>query len=128
MDPIADMFVRIKNAYANKEEKVNVPSSKIKGEILNVLKKENYITNFEEKEVEHKKHFIVHLKYNGKKSAIEHLKRISKPGLRIYKGCKNIPMPLQGMGLVIVSTPQGIMSGKEAKKKKIGGEIISEVY
>lgn len=127
-DPIADMFIQIKNGLANKNISVTIPVSKTKQEILRILKDANYIEDFSEENKDKRKSLLIKLKYTDKKPTITHLKRISKPGLRIYAGWRNIPNPLGGLGLAIVSTPQGIISGKDAKKKRIGGEVICEVY
>lgn len=127
-DPIADMFVRIKNALMNQEEQVIIPASKLKLAILKVLKERGYIVDFKQEEQDKKKNIRIKIRYDDNKSVISQIRRISKPGLRIYANYKNIPRPLQGLGLVVLSTPQGVMSGQEAKKKKLGGEVICEVY
>ena len=128
MDTISNMFVIIKNALSNKEKVAEIPYSKIKLQILEIMKKTNYIENTEIIEKDNKKFISVNLKYINKKPGIEKIKRVSKPGLRIYSSYKNIPKPLQGMGTVIISTNKGIISGDDARKKKIGGEIICEMY
>lgn len=127
-DSISDMLTRIRNGLNNKTEKVNIPYSKFKEAILEVLKNENYIADFQNKPIEGKTNLIVSLRYNNGESVITHIKRLSKPGLRVYSNYQKIPRPLQGMGLVIISTPMGVITGKEAYKKKIGGELICEVY
>ncbi|OGD65464.1 30S ribosomal protein S8 [Candidatus Berkelbacteria bacterium RIFCSPHIGHO2_12_FULL_36_9] len=128
MDPIADMLAIIKNALNNRETEVTASASKIKSEILDILKQQKYILDFKKTSKNNKNYFLIKLKYDNKKPVISHLKRISKPGLRIYRQYKNIPRPLSGLGMVIISTPKGVMSGKEAVLKKIGGEIICEIY
>lgn len=127
-DPIANMFTIIRNGYKIGRLKVNVPFSKFKICILNILKNEDYIDNFEIKKEDVKSEIIIHLKYINQVPVITHLKCLSKPGLRQYSKYRKIPRPIQGMGLVIVSTPSGVLSGKEAYRKGIGGELICEVY
>lgn len=127
-DPISDMFVRIKNGLSNNEEGIVMPSSNLKLAILKVLKQEGYIDDFAPEENDHYKNVKIKFKYDNKKPTISTIKRISKPGLRIYTDYKHIPRPLQGFGLVILSTPYGLISGKEAQNKKVGGEVICEVY
>ncbi len=128
-DPIADMLTRIRNAKAVKKETVSVPYSKIKMAIANTLKKEGFIEDCEKKGKKVRKVIEIKLKYkqNGD-SFIMDLKRISKPGQRIYKGYKDMFAVKQGLGIAVVSTPQGIMSNKEAKRKKVGGEVLCEVW
>jgi small subunit ribosomal protein S8 len=128
MDPISDMIIRIKNTIVNNEKELIVPSSKFKIKVLEVLKNENYVSDFSESTENNKKMINIKLKYENKLPLITHFKKISKPGLRIYKGYKDIPRPLNNMGLVIVSTPDGVISGRDARRKKIGGELICEVY
>lgn len=128
MDPVANMLTSIKNTMSSGQSTVLVPFSKFKGKILDILKEKKYIMNFEEIKLEKIKQFKITLNYTNKKPSISHIKKISKPGLRVYKDYANIPRPLQGIGTVILSTSHGVMSGAEARKKKIGGEIICEVY
>jgi small subunit ribosomal protein S8 len=130
-DPIADMLTRIRNANSMKYKTVNIPHSKVKVEILNVLKNEGYIEGFEEKrnETSHRKEIIVTLKYIGSKErVIQGLKRISKPGLRVYAEANKLPKVLNGLGIAVVSTSKGIMSDKDARKQLLGGEIIAYVW
>lgn len=128
-DPISDMFVRIRNANSKLHEKVDIPASKVKTEIAKVLKDEGYITNY--KNIEDQKQGVlrVYLKYdlNGK-PALSGLKRVSKPGLRIYKGHEDLPKVLGSFGIAIISTPKGMMASKKAKDAKIGGELIGYVW
>jgi len=128
MDPIADMIAQIKTANLNKEKEISVTFSHFKSEILNVLKRDGYIKDFSEKALNNTKSFQIEISYHGKKPAITQIRKISKPGLRIYSNYKNIPRPLNGLGEVIISTSKGVMNGMEAKKKKLGGELICEVY
>jgi small subunit ribosomal protein S8 len=128
-DPIADMFVRIRNANSKLHEKVDIPSSKIKTEIAKVLKEEGYISNY--KNIEDQKQGVlrVYLKYDANgKAALSGLRRVSKPGLRIYKGYKELPNVLGSFGIAIISTPKGIMASKKAKAEMIGGEVLGYVW
>lgn len=127
-DPISDMIIRIKNAIRAKHVSVDLPQSKVKAAVLQILKQEGYIENFYR--VEDEKHGVlrVELKYSKEgKGVIKSFKRVSKPGLRIYVKNDEIPKILGGLGTVILSTSKGILTGKEAKKQNIGGEIICEV-
>lgn len=127
-DLIADTFTMMRNAIMAKKENLDVPASNITKSILEVLKKENYIDNF--KFIEDKKQGLlrIYLKYIKGNSAIRNIKRISRPGLRIYSRHKDIPSVLRGKGLAIVSTSKGIITGKEAKAQGAGGEIIGYVW
>lgn len=127
-DPIADMFTRIRNAYQINRAEVELPHSKVKEAILNVLCEEGYLDSFKRTQHNHKNTLIVKLKYFDKIPAVKLLKRISKPGLRVYSNYQDIPRSLQGMGLILISTSAGILSGKKAKIKHLGGELIAEVY
>lgn len=127
-DPIADMLTRIRNAALSKKKVVVLPYSKIKLEILNILKRENYINDYYIRK-ENPNEINVELKYNESgKSIINSLKRISKPSRRIYVDKDNIPVVLNNLGIAIISTSQGIFTNKEAKEKKIGGEFLCEIY
>ena len=129
-DPIADMLTRIRNSLKARENSVVIPYSKLKGELARILKEEGYIQNYKIVARENKlSDMIIDLKYGMKKERIINgLKRISKPGLRIYAGKDEIPVLLGGMGTVIVSTSQGIMTGKAAKKSGVGGEVICYIW
>lgn len=125
-DPIADMLTRIRNASLVKKTEVLVPFSKIKEKVAETLVKEKYL---EEKEViENGKFLKLKLKYEKQKPVISHLKRISKPGCRVYVSKDEIPQILNGYGLAILSTSSGIMTNIEAKKRKVGGELLCEVW
>jgi len=120
-DPIADMLTRIRNAAMLNRDQVLVPASKVKLEILKVLKKEDFITDFKfEKEGN-----VINIDLNNE---ISKLIRVSKPGRRVYTPKDSIPTVLQGRGLIVISTSKGIMAGKEAKKRGLGGEIICKVW
>jgi small subunit ribosomal protein S8 len=128
-DAIADMLTRIRNASSAKHHTVEIPSSKVKRAIAKILLNEGYI-----REIEHmddKKQGIIRitLKYGaGRERVIVGLRRISKPGLRIYSKCADIPKVLKGLGVAIVSTPKGIMTGKEARSANVGGEVLAFVW
>ena len=128
-DPIADMLAKIRNAGMAGHEKVDVPSSRLKLEIVKILKTEGYIKNFK-KIVESGINVIrVYLKYDEKESPIIHgMEKISKPGRRVYMGYKGMPKVYNGYGTLIVSTSHGVVSGKKAAEKKVGGEIICSVW
>ena len=126
-DPIADMLTRIKNANKMRHETVEVPSSNVKTAILNVMKNEGFIADFAvSKDV--KSVTTITLKYNDNQRVIKGLKRISKPSLRVYSNAEDLPKVLNGLGVAIISTSQGIMTDKQARKLKIGGEVLVYVW
>ena len=129
LDPIADMLTRIRNANSNKHEKVVIPQSKTKLAIAEILKAEGYIVDFTTVESAQGKMIEVTLKYgpNGEK-VIQGLKRISKPGLRIYSNAEQLPQVLNGLGIAIVSTSKGIITDKNARKLNVGGEVLAYVW
>ena len=126
-DPISDMLARIRNAGHALRPGVAVPHSRMKENIANILKREGYVA---EVAVEGKvpRTINIKLKYRGKKNVIEGLRRISRPGLRRYVGAAEIPRVLGGLGVAVVSTPEGVMTGAEAKKKNLGGELLCYVW
>ncbi|MDR1695823.1 MAG: 30S ribosomal protein S8 [Endomicrobium sp.] len=128
-DPISDMFARVRNANAKLHEKVDVPSSKLKVEIAKILKDEGYIANFKSIE-DHKQGVLrVYLKYTAEgKAVLQGIKRVSKSSLRIYKGYEEMPKTVGGLGVTIVSTSKGLMTDRQARKDKVGGEIIGYVW
>ncbi len=128
MDPIADMLTSIRNAQAVSKETVEVPFSKLKFGIVKILEKEGFIEKIEKKGRGVKKIIEIKLKYEDKKSAISYLKRISKPGQRIYFKSQGLKPVRSGYGITIISTSKGLMTGREAKKKKIGGEVLCQVW
>ena len=130
MDIVADSLIRIKNGYLAYREEVILPYSKLVIAICELLEKEGFITSFKESKVEGKSfsRITVILKYLGKKAALTDVKRISKPGLRIYKSSKALKGVLNGFGLAIVSTPKGVMSDKQARKEGVGGEVMAHVW
>ena len=123
-DPIADMLTRIRNAQASEKVTVSMPSSKVKVSIAEVLKSEGYIDNFAVRDVEGKPLLEVALKYYAGKPVIEKLERVSRPGLRIYKGREDIPQVMNGLGVAIVSTSMGVMTDRKARQTGIGGEVL----
>lgn len=129
-DPISDMLTRVRNASKARLDTAVMPSSKLKTEIAKILLEEGYINSFEVSDGENINGILkIYLKYGSdRKGVIEGLKRISKPGLRVYAEKENIPRVLGGLGTVIISTSQGIMTGKKAKKLGIGGEIICYIW
>ena len=127
-DPIADMLTRIRNALVVKHEEVDIPASNMKKEIARILLAEGYINGYE-LTGENKENLKVSLKYGPKgEKVISGLKRISKPGLRIYAGKDELPKVLGGLGIAIISTPKGVMTDKEARKQNHGGEILAYVW
>lgn len=127
-DPIADMLTRIKNAYLARKSEVVIPYSKVKESIANVLVEHRYIASFEKQENEGKPQLLAKLSYLGKQPAMTNVKRVSKPGRRMYSTVDNIQRTLGGYGITIVSTSQGVMDDKSAKKKNIGGEVLCQVW
>ena len=126
-DPIADMLTRIRNAQVVQKTAVLMPSSKVKVAIANVLKDEGYIENFAVTEADGKPELKIGLKYYAGRPVIERLERVSRPGLRIYKGKDDIPNVMNGLGVAIVSTPKGVMTDRKARATGVGGEVICYV-
>ena len=128
-DAIADMLTRIRNANKARHESVDVPASKIKKAIADILVEEGYIKNYQIIEDGKQGIIRINLKYGpGKKKIIQGIRRVSKPGLRKYSTCGEMPSVLRGLGIAIVSTPKGIMTGKSAKKENVGGEVLDFVW
>ena len=128
-DPIADMLTRIRNAISAKHARVDIPGSKMKLEVARVLKEEGYINNFVTKGEKPKFVIRVFLRYDAKGvSSITHISRVSSPGRRVYVGATEIPKVLGGYGVNILSTSKGLMSGKNARRENIGGELIANIY
>ena len=129
IDPIGDMFTRIRNGQMRNLISVVMPASKFRSKILDILKSEGYIINYIiESDDKNKKNIIVNLKYYEGTPVIKEIKRISKPGRRVYSRANSIPRIQNGLGLAIISTPQGVMSDVEARKNNIGGEVICRVF
>lgn len=126
-DPVADMLTRIRNAQAMGIQTICLPYSNFKNEILNVLKEEGFIQDFEVTTVNNKKDIQVTLKYYQGRPVIEKIKRVSRPTLRIYKGYDKLPLVRGGLGIAIVSTPKGVMADKTARAQQVGGEVLCTV-
>jgi small subunit ribosomal protein S8 len=128
-DPIADMLTRIRNANQLKYKEVKIPASKMKVEIARILKDEGFINDYTVVKEGSMEMISIELKYGPKKERIiTGLKRISKPGLRVYAKLEEIPTVLNGLGIAIISTPKGLMTNKEAKKNQVGGEVIAYIW
>ena len=127
-DPIGDMLARIKNAQMRSQKKVELPSSKFKCKIAEVLKDEGFIINFETTEISDKPILKIELKYNLGNPVINTIERVSKPGRRIFSSAESLPKINNGLGIAIVSTPKGVMTDVNARKQKVGGEIICKVF
>ena len=127
-DPIADMLTRIRNANTQRHETVDVPSSKLKKSIAEILLNEGYIKSFEEIEDNAQGIIRITLKYVNKQKVISGLKRVSKPGLRVYATKDELPKVLGGLGIALISTSKGIMTDKNARKEGIGGEVLAFVW
>ena len=128
-DPIADMLTRIRNANSSKHESVSVPCSKLRIEIAKILDNEGYIAGYEVIEDEIQGMIKINLKYGpGKQKVITGLKRVSKPGLRVYASKENLPKVLKGLGIAIISTSKGIMTDKKARQNNVGGEVLAYIW
>lgn len=127
-DPIADMLTRIRNANQQKHETVSIPYSNLKNDLANILKNEGFVTDFVVNEEGNHKSIVITLKYKGNERVITGLKRVSKPGLRQYAKVNEIPKVLNGLGIVVLSTSQGLMTDKEARAKNIGGEVLAYIW
>lgn len=127
-DSIADMLTRIRNAQTARHETVTIETSIMKKSIAQILLDEGYISAFEEVDAGKNKNLVISLKYVNKSKVITGLKRVSKPGRRIYAGVQDLPKVLGGLGIVIVSTSKGVMTDKEARKLGIGGEVLAYVW
>ncbi len=127
-DPIADMLTRIRNANQQRHEEVVVPASKLKVDLAEILKNEGFIKGYKVESEGVAKNIVITLKYKGNDRVISGLKRVSKPGLRQYVKVNEIPKVLNGLGIVVLSTSQGLMTDKEARAKKIGGEVLAYIW
>ncbi|MDY0210506.1 MAG: 30S ribosomal protein S8 [Acholeplasma sp.] len=128
-DPIADLLTRIRNANTMRHEKVEIPTSRLKTDMLGVLKQEGFIVDFTTKQVGVANLTVVTLKYAANNErVIKGLKRISKPGLRVYAQASQLPTVLNGLGIAIISTSKGIMTDRDARKQQIGGEVLAYVW
>ncbi len=128
-DPVADFLTRIRNAIRARQQKMDVPASKLKAEIARILKEEGYIANFKATEEDGRQVLRVYLKYGANnEAAIRDLTRISRPGCRVYVGRDEIKRVQGGLGICILTTPRGVMTGKQARRERVGGEILCEVW
>ena len=128
-DPIADMLTRIRNANQMRYKEVEVPASKMKLEIARILKEEGFIADFKVKKNDVQNIIVLSLKYGEKKErVITGLKRISKPGLRVYAKAEEVPYVLNGLGIAVISTSKGLMTDKEARKQTLGGEVLAYIW
>ena len=128
-DPVADFLTRIRNSIRARHQKLDVPASKLKAEMARILKDEGYIANFKATEEDGKKIIRVYLKYGPNNEAvIRDLKRISRPGCRVYLGRDEIRRVQGGLGISIMTTPKGVMTGRQARRDGVGGEILCEVW
>jgi len=127
-DPIGDMLARIKNSQLRNHKKVEMPSSNFKMKIADVLKNEGYINGFNVNKNENKQVLIIDLKYNSGSPVISVIERVSKPGRRVFSSAQSLPKINNGLGIAIISTPKGVMTDIDARKQKVGGEIICKVF
>jgi small subunit ribosomal protein S8 len=128
-DPVADLLARIRNSIRARHQKVDVPVSKLKLEIARILKEEGYVSNFKVTEEEGHKVLRIYLKYgNNNEAVISNLSRVSSPGCRVYVRRTEIPRVLGGLGINILTTPRGVMTGRQARREGVGGEILCEVW
>ena len=127
-DPVADFLARIRNAIRARHQKLDVPASKLKAEIARILKEEGYISNYKTQEEDGKQVLRVYLKYVGNEAAIRDLARVSRPGCRVYIGRDEIKRVQGGMGISIMTTPKGVMTGRQARRDGVGGELLCEVW
>jgi small subunit ribosomal protein S8 len=128
-DPVADFLTRVRNAISARQQKVDVPASKLKLEIARILKEEGYIANFKATEEEGRKIIRIYLKYGAdNEAAISCVERVSRPGCRVYVGRNEIPRVLGGLGINILTTPKGVMTGRRARKEGVGGEVLCQVW
>ena len=129
-DPIADMLTRIRNGITSRHDRVEMPASKLKVEIARILKSEGFISNYKvvEEDGRPQASLRVYLKYSGTEPVIHGIERVSRPGKRVYRGKEEIPRVLGGLGLAIVSTSKGVLSGAEAARAGVGGEVLCQVW
>ena len=127
-DPIGDMLARIKNAQMRSHKKVELPSSKFKTKIADVLKDEGFIIDYKISDIDNKSTMLIYLKYNFGNPVSNSIERVSRPGRRIFSSAESLPKINNGLGIAIVSTPKGVMSDVNARKQKVGGEIICKVF
>ncbi|MCL6678898.1 30S ribosomal protein S8 [Sphingomonas sp. RG327] len=127
-DPLGDLLTRIRNGQQARKDSVLTPASKLRAHVLDVLQREGYIRGYSEEVLAGQKGLRIELKYFEGQPAIQHLARVSKPGRRVYSGAKELPRIRNGLGVVIVSTPRGVLSDAEARDQNVGGEVLAEVF
>ncbi len=128
-DPISDMLTRIRNGMAARHNKVDIPGSKVKVELARILKEEGYVSNYRVANDDNKQLLKVYLKYRSdRKPVITRMTRVSKPSRRVYVNARNVPQVIGGMGVCVLTTSQGVMTGKQAREKGVGGEVLCTVY
>ncbi|HLH05313.1 MAG TPA: 30S ribosomal protein S8 [Bryobacteraceae bacterium] len=128
-DPIADMLTRVRNALIARHAKVDVPASQLKTEVARILREEGYILNYKLTEEGSKKYIRLYLKYTpANLPVISRIERVSRPGCRVYVGSKDIPRVLGGLGINILTTPKGVMTGSSARKEGVGGEVLCQIW
>ena len=127
-DPLGDMLTRIRNGQRAKKDSVTSPASRLRARVLEVLQREGYIRGYAEEELGKHKGLRIELKYFEGQPAIQHLKRVSTPGRRVYSGSQDLPRVRNGLGITIVSTPRGVLSDAEAREQNVGGEVLAEVF
>jgi small subunit ribosomal protein S8 len=127
-DPLGDMLTRIRNGQSARKDSILTPASKLRANVLEVLKREGYIRGYSEEELAGQKGLRIELKYFEGQPAIQHLARVSKPGRRVYSGSQDLPRIRNGLGMTIVSTPRGVLSDAEAREQNVGGEVLAEVF
>ena len=127
-DPLGDMLTRIRNGQQARKDSILTPASKLRAHVLDVLQREGYIRGYNEEELAGQRGLRIELKYFEGQPAIQHLARISKPGRRVYSGAQELPRIRNGLGVVIVSTPRGVLSDGEAREQNVGGEVLAEVF
>ena len=127
-DPLGDMLTRIRNGQSARKDSILTPASKLRANVLDVLQREGYIRGYNEEELAGQRGLRIELKYFEGQPAIQHLARVSKPGRRVYSGAKELPRIRNGLGVVIVSTPRGVLSDAEAREQNVGGEVLAEVF
>ena len=127
-DPIGDMLARLKNSQMRNHKRIEMPSSKFKAKIAEILKSEGYIIDFEVKSDQNKSNLHISLKYSAGNPVISSIERVSKPGRRIFSSAESLPKVNNGLGIAIISTPKGVMTDIDARKQRVGGEIICKVF
>ncbi|WP_221792525.1 30S ribosomal protein S8 [Aquisediminimonas sediminicola] len=127
-DPLGDMLTRIRNGQQAKKDSVVTPASKLRTRVLDVLQREGYIRGYTDEQVGGHDGIRIELKYFEGRPAIQHVSRVSKPGRRVYSGSKELPRVRNGLGIMIVSTPKGVLSDAEARDQNVGGEVLAEVF